>query len=129
MNSRMMESRSPESAKGRKMPMKRLVALSLAGGLICLTIGLGPKQAAAQGSEEVDLSKLPTLQADLDAAKAEDASLIAAISKGVQDSTVLIEKHKALVEQLTALKPEVEALKSALAQQRDEAEKQRADTV
>lgn len=67
------------------MHMDRLIALSLATGLACLMIGLGLPPAAAQSTETVDLSKLVTLQADLDAARAEDANIVAAITKGVND--------------------------------------------
>jgi chromosome segregation ATPase len=111
------------------MHMDRLIALSLATGLAFSMIGLGARHVAAQSAEAVDLSKLATLQADFEAAKAKDASLIAAMTKGVEDSAALVEKHKALVAQLTALKPEGESLKTALSNQNAEVEKQRAATT
>jgi septal ring factor EnvC (AmiA/AmiB activator) len=120
---------SRESARGRIMQMNRLIVLHLVAGLACSTVCPGVKQATAQGVEEVDLSKLATLQADLQKAKAEDANLLAAISKGTQEAATLVEQHKALVEQLAALKPQGEALKTALNQQSAEAEKQRTEVA
>jgi chromosome segregation ATPase len=108
------------------MQMDRLIALSLAAGMACGTLALSVRLAAAQSAEEVDLSKLATLQADLQTAAAEETAIAAAIGKAVEDSKLLIEQHKSNIERTKVLEPEGEALRAALSAESSEAEKQQA---
>jgi chromosome segregation ATPase len=108
------------------MQMNRLIALSLAAATACGTLALSPRQAAAQSTEAVDLSKLAALQADLQTETVETTALAAAITKALDDAKPLLEQHKANIEQTKALEPEGEALKAALSAEAAEAEKQRA---
>lgn len=106
--------------------MNRLIALSLTAAMTCGTLALSPRHAAAQSAEEVDLSKLASLQTDLQAATAEATAVAAAITKALETAKPLLEQHKANIERTKALEPEGEALRAALRAEAAEAEKQRA---
>ncbi len=108
------------------MQMDRLIALSLAAGMACGTLALSARDAAAQSAEGVDVSRLASLQAELQTGSAEETAVAGAIAKAVEDRKPLIEQHKSNVERTKALRPEGEALRAALSAEISEAEKQRA---
>jgi chromosome segregation ATPase len=110
------------------MDMRRdyLIAMALAAGLAGATLVPSAQPAAAQTQAQVDLSKLAALQADLRAAVTEEADIIGTITKRVEDSKPLLEEHRSRIAQAEALKPEGEALRTALVAQSAEVEKQHA---
>jgi chromosome segregation ATPase len=112
--------------RGMDMRRNHLIAIALTAGLAGAALAAGARPSAAQTASQVDLSKLAALRADLRIAVREEADIIAAITEGVEDAKPLLEEHRSRIAQSEALKPEGEALRTALISQHSDAEKQHA---
>lgn len=108
-----------------------LIALARAAGPICamtcMVVGAvtGAVTCPAAAQTSLALPKLESLQADLLAAKGEEAAIVTLISKGVEASKALLAQHAAFADQAKTLQPEGETLRTQLEAANADAEKQR----